>query len=116
MEQIKVMIDGRECFGRPGQTVLSLAKENGIFIPTLCFDQRVEIYGGCGICMVEMKGSPKLFKACATVIGQDMEIWTDTERVRESRKTGSTLRPAVGWQVPTGHLHSDWFDSRAARI
>lgn len=111
MEQIKVMIDGRECFGRPGQTVLSLAKENGIFIPTLCFDQRVEIYGGCGICMVEMEGSPKLFKACATVIGQDMEIWTDTERVRESRKTNLELllsdhrgdcRPPCALNCPAG--------------
>ena len=111
MEKIRVTIDGRECFGRPGQTILSVAKENDIFIPTLCFDERVEVYGGCGICVVEMEGSPKLLKACATVIAPDMAVRTDTERIRESRKTNLELllsdhigdcRPPCALNCPAG--------------
>ena len=43
-------------------------------------------YGACGLCVVELEGSPKLTRACATVIGEDMVIKTDTEKVKESRK------------------------------
>ena len=91
MNKIRLNIDDREVLGLPGQTILEVAKENNIFIPTLCYDERAEIYGSCGICVVEVEGSPKLFKACATEIAQNMIIKTDTERVRESRKTNLEL-------------------------
>lgn len=91
MEKLKIVIDGKECSGLPGQTILDVAKENGIHIPTLCYDERVEIYGACGICVVEVEGNPKMVKACATFIGKDMVIKTDTERVYESRKTNLEL-------------------------
>jgi formate dehydrogenase major subunit len=91
MEKIRLVIDGKECFGLPGQTILDVAKENDIFIPTLCFDKRVEIYGACGICVVEVEGIPKLLKSCATVIAKDMVVKTNTERIYESRKTNLEL-------------------------
>jgi formate dehydrogenase major subunit len=84
-------IDGKEVLGLPGQTVLEVAKENDIFIPTLCFDERTEIYGACGLCVVEAEGNPKMIKACATTIAPGMVIRTDTVRVRESRKTNLEL-------------------------
>ena len=52
MDKIRIVIDGKECFGLPKQTILAVAQENDIFIPTLCFDERVAIYGSCGICAV----------------------------------------------------------------
>ena len=91
MDYIKVTIDGKECQGRPGQMILDVAKENGISIPTFCYDDRVEIYGACGICVVEVEGNPKLPKACATLIAPDMVVKTNTERVIESRKTNLEL-------------------------
>ena len=91
MKKIRLNIDDREVLGLPGQTILEVAKENNIFIPTLCYDERAEIYGSCGICVVEVEGSPKLFKACATEIAPNMIIKTNTERVRESRKTNLEL-------------------------
>lgn len=75
----------------PGQTILEVAREHGIFIPTLCYDPRTEIYGSCGLCLVEWEGNPKLWKACATEIAEGMVIKTNTERVRESRKTNLEL-------------------------
>ncbi|MDR1328395.1 MAG: FAD-dependent oxidoreductase, partial [Oscillospiraceae bacterium] len=86
-----ITIDGRALTGRPGQTILQVCRENGIEIPTLCYDERIEVYGGCGLCVVEIEGNNKLLKACATEISDNMSVHTDTERVRESRKTNLEL-------------------------
>ncbi len=91
MKKYRLNIDGKEVFGLPGQTILDVAKENDIYIPTLCFDERTEIYGACGICVVEVEGNPKMVKACATEIAPNMIIKTSTERVVESRKTNLEL-------------------------
>ena len=91
MKKFRLNIDGKEVFGLPGQTILDVAKENDIYIPTLCFDERTEIYGSCGICVVEVEGNPKMVKACATEIAPNMIIKTTTERVKESRKTNLEL-------------------------
>ncbi len=91
MNNFRINIDGKEVLATPGQTILEVAKENGIHIPTLCFDERTEIYGSCGICVCEVEGNPKMVKACATYIAEGMVIKTNTERVRESRKTNLEL-------------------------
>ena len=91
MEKFRLNINGKEVKGLPGQTILEVARENDIFIPTLCYDERTKIYGSCGICMCEVEGNPKLCKACATVIAPGMVIRTNTERVIESRKTNLEL-------------------------
>lgn len=83
---LRLNIDGKEITGFPGQTILEVARENGIEIPTLCYDERVKPYGGCGLCVVEAEGSSKLLRACATEIAQGMVLFTDTPRVRESRR------------------------------
>ena len=91
MKEFRLNIDGKEVVGLPGQTILEVAKENDIFIPTLCFDERTVIYGACGLCVVEVEGNPKLVKACATEIAPGMVVKTQTERVIESRKTNLEL-------------------------
>lgn len=91
MKQFRLNIDGKEVFGLPGQTILEVATENDIYIPTFCFDERTEIYGSCGICVCEVEGNPKLVKACATEIAPNMVVMTSTERVKESRKTNLEL-------------------------
>lgn len=91
MNKFRLNIDGKEVYGLPGQTILEVCRENDIFIPTLCYDERTEIYGACGLCVVEMEGNPKLWKACATEIGPNMIIHTNTERVIQSRKTNLEL-------------------------
>lgn len=91
MKKYRININGREVLGVPGQTILELARENDIYIPTLCYDERLEVYGSCGLCMCEVEGNPKLLKACATEIADKMIIKTDTQRVIESRKTNLEL-------------------------
>ena len=91
MNKFRLNIDGKEVFGVPGQTILEVARENDVFIPTLCYDERTKIYGSCGLCVVEIEGMPKMVKACATIISPNMIIKTNTERVIESRKTNLEL-------------------------
>ncbi len=91
MKKFRLNIDGREVQANPGQTILEVAQENNIFIPTFCYDERTEIYGSCGLCVCEVEGNPKLVKACATEIAPNMVILTNTPRVMESRKTNLEL-------------------------
>ncbi len=91
MNKLRLNINGKEVLGVAGQTILEVARENDIFIPTLCYDERTKIYGSCGLCMCEVEGNPKLCKACATEIAPGMVVRTNTERVVESRKTNLEL-------------------------
>lgn len=91
MSLISLNINGIEVRGTQGQTVLEIARENGIEIPTLCFDERVEVYGSCGLCVVEIEGIPKLLRSCATQASDGMIVKTNTNRVKESRKTALEL-------------------------
>ncbi|MCL2487176.1 MAG: 2Fe-2S iron-sulfur cluster-binding protein, partial [Oscillospiraceae bacterium] len=91
MNQIKLSINGREVAGFAGQTILDIARANGIEIPTLCHDERVEMYGSCGLCVVEAAGNPRLLRACSTMAADGMSIQTDTPRLRENRKAALEL-------------------------
>ncbi|MBQ2841450.1 MAG: FAD-dependent oxidoreductase [Clostridia bacterium] len=91
MEQIKIIINGKECVGNKGETVLNIAAANGIEIPNLCYNGQLKIYGACGLCLVESEGMPKLMRACATVAQDGMVLSTQTERVKKARKIALEL-------------------------
>jgi formate dehydrogenase major subunit len=91
LTKLRFNINGKELTGYRGQTILDAAKENGIEIPTLCYDERVAIYGSCGLCVVEAEGIPKLLRACATEIAEGMIIKTHTPRTISSRKIALEL-------------------------
>ena len=91
VKQYRINIDGKEVTALPGQTILQVAREHDIFIPTLCYDERMEIYGACGLCVVEVEGNPKLLKSCATEVAPGMVIHTKSKRIEESRKTNLEL-------------------------
>lgn len=86
MSKIRLNINGLEVCGYEGQTILEVARENGVEHSDLVPCDRVAPYGACGLCVVELEGSPKLARACATVISPNMVIKTNTDRVKESRK------------------------------
>ena len=91
VKKFRINIDGKEITALPGQTILQAARENDIFIPTFCYDERMDIYGACGICVVEVEGNPKLLKSCATEVSPNMVVRTKSERIFESRKTNLEL-------------------------
>ena len=91
MSEIRLNIDGIEVKGHQGDTILEIAKSYDIEIPTLCFDERMDIYGSCGMCVVEVEGIPKLLRSCATQARDGMVVKTHTNRVVESRKIALEL-------------------------
>ncbi|MBQ7714832.1 MAG: FAD-dependent oxidoreductase [Clostridia bacterium] len=91
MNEIKLTINGIEVTCPEGTTVLAAAKSAGIEIPTLCQSDIVKVYGACGLCTVEIEGSPKLFRACATKATDGMVVNTNTPRVMRSRKIALEL-------------------------
>ena len=91
MSEIKLIINGKECVGQKGQTILQIAEANGIFIPTLCHLAKVKNYGACGVCVVEGEKLPKLMRACSTVAADGWVINTESKRVVQARKVALEL-------------------------
>lgn len=88
---ITLTIDGKKIVAEEGMTILNVATQNGIKIPNLCYDGRVELYGACGLCTVEVEGNPKLLRACSTKVADGMVVHTQTERIKASRKVALEL-------------------------
>lgn len=88
---IKVTINGIETEAAENQTILQIASDNGIEIPTLCHDERVKQYGACGLCIVEIEGMARLMRACSTTATNGMVINTESERVIKARKIALEL-------------------------
>lgn len=88
---INLTINGKKIAAPEGSTILEAAKQNGIYIPTLCYDEAVEIYGACGVCVVEVEGVPKLLRSCSAKISEGMVVNTESERAVKSRKIAMEL-------------------------
>ena len=80
-------IDDQEVSARAGQTILEVAREHNIDIPTLCHLDGLSDVGACRLCLVEIKGSNKLLPACVATVEEGMEVSTATERLQKHRKT-----------------------------
>lgn len=87
MTNVTVTINGTQVSGRDGMTILEVAQENGIDIPTLCHSPELTPIGACRICVVEVEGSTTLAGSCHTPITQGMVIYTHSPKVLEARKT-----------------------------
>ena len=84
---VNLTIDGRAIQAKPGSTILEVAKENGIFIPYLCYHPALKPIGSCRICVVDVKpGPPRPIPACATPVSEGMEVVTDTPKLAALRQ------------------------------
>ncbi len=77
-----LVIDGLDVAGDSDQTILDVARENSIHIPTLCHLKGLSDIGACRLCVVEVAGSAKLFAACVTNIAEGMTVVTDSPRLQ----------------------------------
>ena len=82
----KITLNGREVEFTLGQTILEVAQDNQVHIPTLCHLPKAGHAGICRMCVVEVKGSDKLLPSCETPAAEGMDIWTDTPKVVEARR------------------------------
>jgi formate dehydrogenase alpha subunit len=87
LQAITITLDGREVSGYLGMTILELAKESGVEIPTLCHDNHLSPTGACRVCLVENEQNGALLASCVTPIASGMVINTHSPRVIERRKT-----------------------------
>ena len=83
---LTLTIDNRPVSGRAGETILQVAADHGIRIPTLCHLEGLSGLGSCRLCLVEVAGGGKLLPACATPIREDMEVLTRSERLDRHRR------------------------------
>ncbi len=85
-DRIKITINGIKTACEKDETILSAAKRIGVEIPTLCNDERLEPYGGCRLCIVEVKGVPRPLPSCTTPIADSMKIITENKMINRIRK------------------------------
>jgi len=85
-EKVPLTIDGKDVEALAGQTILEAARDQGIFIPTLCHYAGTTNVGACRVCVVEVERAKSLVAACSMPVSPGMVIHTDTAKVRASRR------------------------------
>ncbi len=86
MSEITFTINGNTVKGETGNTILEVARNYGIYIPTLCYDPHLEPYGACRVCLVEDVKRGNLLASCVTPISEGLSVVTDSPRVLEARR------------------------------
>lgn len=87
MKQITLKINNISVTVDEGTKILEAAKKAGFNIPTLCYLKDVCNDGSCRVCVVEVKGARNLVASCSAVVSEGMEVFTNTPKVKDSRKT-----------------------------
>jgi predicted molibdopterin-dependent oxidoreductase YjgC len=83
---VNLTIDGKKISVDKTSTILEAARMHGILIPTLCNHPKLTPFGGCRLCIVEVKGAPRPVASCTTTVNEDMEVQTATPKLEELRK------------------------------
>ena len=88
MSEILLQIDGKEVSAKEGMTLLEVARSAGISIPTLCYHERLEPYGGCRLCLVELesRGWTRLVVSCVYPVEKNLVVRTRSEKIDRIRK------------------------------
>ena len=89
--RIRIEVDGRVVEGFEGQTILEVCRDNGIEIPTLCYEPKLPGFGACRMCVVEVEGEEHPPISCSRTCEPDMVVKTQTEEVRRLRRTNLEL-------------------------
>lgn len=92
MRNVCITIDDRSVEAHEGATLLSVALNNGIYIPNLCaLPAREKPFGGCRLCFVEIAGYPEPVTACTEPVREGMIVRTRTEKVQKLQRTAAEL-------------------------
>src|SRR5271157_2915423 len=88
MSEVLLQIDGKEVKAKQGMTVLDAARKAGISIPTLCFHEKLEPFGACRLCIVEVesRGSSRLVVSCVYPAEKGIIVRTRSEKIDRIRK------------------------------
>jgi len=83
---MKIVINGQPIEASPDKTILEIARENNIYIPSLCHHPLLQPFAGCRLCLVEIKGRRGFVPACATYPEENMEITTESAKLTKIRR------------------------------
>jgi formate dehydrogenase major subunit len=89
--RIRIEVDGRVVEGYEGQTILEVCRDNGIEVPTLCYEPKLPGFGACRMCVVEVEGEQHPPISCSRTCEDGMKVQTQTEEVRRLRRTNLEL-------------------------
>ncbi|MBI3954256.1 MAG: molybdopterin-dependent oxidoreductase [Chloroflexi bacterium] len=101
-DEIAVTIDGKPLRARRGMTVYEVARENNLYIPTLCWDPTLKPFGACRMCLVQIEGQRGFPASCTTPAADGMVIRTNTPEVDQLHHDNLELLVA---EHPHGCLH-----------
>ncbi|MDP2909492.1 MAG: [FeFe] hydrogenase, group A [bacterium] len=91
VQKIDIYIDGKRIPAYTGQTILEVAKNNGIYIPSLCHHEDVKVKANCRVCVVKIDGQKGLSTACSMKVFDGMKIATNSSEVKRARKINLEL-------------------------
>ena len=125
-KQLSMTIDGEAVSFTEGETIYEVAARCGKPIPTLCYDQRLEAFGGCRMCVVEVEGSRNPVASCTTPAAEGLVVSTRPERIEKYRKTLLELVASENREVDVDPLRgyasqelktlADEYDARTGRF
>jgi bidirectional [NiFe] hydrogenase diaphorase subunit len=96
MAIVTLTIDGEQLSAKDDETLLEVARQHGIHIPTLCHLDGLTDIGACRLCLIEIEGSAKLFPACTAKPLEGMVVHTNTDRLKRYRRTIIELLASEG--------------------
>jgi NADH-quinone oxidoreductase subunit G len=86
MADVNITVDGKPVKAPAGTLLIEACKNAGIEVPSFCYYPNLSLQGACRMCLVKIEKAPKLQTACTTVIGEGMNVTTDSDEVRQARK------------------------------
>ena len=86
-EKIQIKINEKSFEAFKNETIISVADRMGIYIPRFCYHNKLSIAANCRMCMVEVEGVNKALPACATVVSDDMKIFTNSDIAANAQKS-----------------------------
>lgn len=93
---MEIVINGITCHAEKGQTVLQVARANGIYIPSLCYHDKTGVAGKCRLCVAEVKGMRGLQATCSLPVTSGMSVTTDSEAVLQAQRMVVDLLLSTG--------------------
>lgn len=110
---VTLKINDIDVSGQEDETVLDVAREHDIYIPTMCHLEGLSSIGACRLCLVEVRGMSKLVTACTVRVTEGMEVYTETERLKKYRQMLVEMLFSEGNHicsvcVTNGHCDLQW--------
>jgi NADH-quinone oxidoreductase subunit G len=87
MADVNITVDGKKVTAPAGTLLIEACKTVGIEVPSFCYYPNLSLQGACRMCLVKIEKAPKLQTACTTVIGEGMAVTTDSDEIRQARKS-----------------------------